>query len=62
MKFYYWRNNIDFRYSDLKIELYGVDDDATTCGFSRGCFVVNGTAVRTVCGGLFHLRKYDFKT
>ena len=38
----------------------GADDDATTCVFSRGCYEVNGTAVNVVCGGLSHLRKYDF--
>ena len=38
----------------------GEDDDATTCAFSRGCCKVNGTAVKTVRGGLSHSRKYDF--
>jgi hypothetical protein len=38
----------------------GADDDATTCAFSRGCCKVNGTAVKAVCGGLPHLRKYEF--
>jgi hypothetical protein len=38
----------------------GADDDATKCVFSRGCYEVNGTAVNVVCGGLSHLRKYDF--
>jgi hypothetical protein len=33
---------------------------ATTCAFSRGCCEVNGTAVKTVSGGLPHSRKYDF--
>ena len=36
------------------------DDDTTTCAFSRGCCEVNGTAVKAVCEGLSHLRKYDF--
>ena len=34
--------------------------DATTCAFSRGCCEVNGTSEKAVCGGLPHLRKYDF--
>ena len=38
----------------------GVDDDATTCAFPRVCCEVNGTAVKAACGGLPHLRKYDF--
>jgi hypothetical protein len=38
----------------------GADDDATTCAFSRGCCEVNGTSEKAVCGGLPHLRKYDF--
>ena len=28
------------------------DDDAATCAFSGGCWEINGTAVKTVCGGL----------
>jgi hypothetical protein len=38
----------------------GADDDATTCAFSRGCCDVSGTAVNAICGGLPHLRKYNF--
>ena len=38
----------------------GTDDDAKTCAFSRRCYEANGIAVNTVCGGLPHLRKYDF--
>ena len=35
-------------------------DDSTTCAFSRGCYEVKGTTVKAVCGGLSHLRQYDF--
>jgi len=38
----------------------GADDGATTCAFSKGSNEVNGTAVKVVCRGLSHLRKYDF--
>ena len=38
----------------------GEDDNATTCAFSRGCWEVNGTAVKAVSGGLSHSGKYDF--
>ena len=38
----------------------GADDGATTCAFTRGCCEVNGTSEKAVCGGLPHLRKYDF--
>jgi hypothetical protein len=44
----------------------GLEDEATTCTFSRGCCEVIRTAEKAVCGGLSHLRKYDllniFKT
>ena len=36
------------------------DENATTCTLLRRCCEVNGTAVSAVCGGLPHLRKYDF--
>jgi len=38
----------------------GADNDTRTCAFSRGCCEVKGTAVNAVCGGLPHIRKYDF--
>jgi hypothetical protein len=38
----------------------GAEDDATTCALSRGCCEVNWTAVKAACGGLSHLRKYNF--
>jgi hypothetical protein len=31
-----------------------------TCAFSRECCEVDATAITAVCGGLLHLRKYDF--
>jgi hypothetical protein len=38
----------------------GADDETTTCALSRGCCEVNRAAVKAVCGGLYHLKKYDF--
>lgn len=35
------------------------EDDATTCAFPWWCCEVNRTAVKAVCGGRSHLRKYD---